>query len=36
LNLRTALFEKPANNTEVTQPLALTKCLFQVLIEKNV
>ena len=36
LNLRTALFEKPANNTEVTQPLALTKCLFQVLVEKNV
>ena len=36
LNLRTALFEKPADDTEVTQPLVLTKCLFQVLVEKNV
>lgn len=36
LNLRTAFFEKPAYDTEVTQPLALTKCLFQVLVEKNV
>ena len=36
LNLRAALFEKPADDTEVTQPLVLTKCLFQVLVEKNV
>ena len=36
LNLRIALFEEPADDTEVTQPLVLTKCLFQVLVEKNV
>ena len=36
LNLRTALFEKPADIAEVTQPLAFAKCLFQVLVEKNV
>lgn len=36
LNLRTAFLEKPADNTEVTQSFALAKCLFQVLVEKNV
>jgi len=36
LNLRATFFEKPANGAEVTQPLVLTKCLFQVLVEKNV
>lgn len=36
LNLRATFLEEPADDTEIAQTLAFTKCLFQALVEKNV